>query len=38
MDLSPILIDKPDEINFILGQTHCIETVEDMPLYYPIGL
>jgi adenosine/AMP kinase len=30
MDLSTISIDKPDEINFILGQTHFIKTVEDI--------
>lgn len=30
MDLSTISIEKPDEINFILGQTHFIKTVEDI--------
>jgi adenosine/AMP kinase len=30
MDLSTISIDKPDAINFILGQTHFIKTVEDI--------
>ena len=30
MDLSTLSIDKPDEINFILGQTHFIKTVEDI--------
>jgi adenosine/AMP kinase len=30
MQLTAIKIDKPDEINFILGQTHFIKTVEDI--------
>jgi adenosine/AMP kinase len=30
MDLSTVKIDKPEEINFILGQTHFIKTVEDV--------
>ena len=30
MDLSTISVDKPDAINFILGQTHFIKTVEDI--------
>lgn len=30
MDLSTLSIDKPDAINFILGQTHFIKTVEDI--------
>lgn len=30
MDLSIVDIEKPEEINFILGQTHFIKTVEDM--------
>jgi len=30
MNLSTIKIDKPITINFILGQTHFIKTVEDM--------
>ena len=30
MQLTTIKIDKPDEINFILGQTHFIKTVEDI--------
>jgi adenosine/AMP kinase len=30
MNLSTVKIDKPEEINFILGQSHFIKTVEDM--------
>ncbi len=30
MNLSVIKIEKPDEINFILGQSHFIKTVEDV--------
>ena len=30
MDLHTVTIDKPDAINFILGQTHFIKTVEDI--------
>lgn len=30
MDLQSITIDKPAELNFILGQTHFIKTVEDI--------
>ena len=30
MQLSSIKIDKPEEINFILGQSHFIKTVEDI--------
>jgi uncharacterized protein len=30
MQLTTAKIDKPDEINFILGQTHFIKTVEDI--------
>ena len=30
MQLSTVSIQKPDEINFILGQSHFIKTVEDM--------
>jgi len=30
MDLITLSIDKPDAINFILGQTHFIKTVEDI--------
>lgn len=30
MQLTTIKIDKPDEINFILGQTHFIKSVEDI--------
>lgn len=29
MDILTVPIDKPEEINFILGQTHFIKTVED---------
>ena len=30
MEFSTISIEKPDELNFILGQTHFIKTVEDV--------
>ncbi len=30
MELQVVRIDKPDEINFILGQSHFIKTVEDI--------
>lgn len=30
MNLSTIRIDKPDEMNFILGHSHFIKTVEDL--------
>lgn len=30
MELTSIRIEKPDAINFILGQTHFIKTVEDL--------
>jgi uncharacterized protein len=30
MDLSIVPIEKPEEVNFILGQSHFIKTVEDM--------
>src|SRR5512144_1876286 len=30
MELKLIAIDKPDDMNFILGQTHFIKTVEDV--------
>ena len=30
MELKVVAIDKPDELNFILGQAHFIKTVEDM--------
>lgn len=30
MELTTVRIDKPDAINFILGQTHFIKTVEDV--------
>jgi adenosine/AMP kinase len=30
MELTTVRIDKPEEINFILGQSHFIKTVEDM--------
>jgi adenosine/AMP kinase len=30
MDLSIVKIEKPEEINFILGQSHFIKTVEDV--------
>lgn len=30
MDMSVVRIDKPDTINFILGQSHFIKTVEDI--------
>ncbi len=30
MELKLIPIDKPDELNFVLGQSHFVKTVEDM--------
>ena len=30
MELATVQIEKPDEINFILGQSHFIKTVEDL--------
>ena len=30
MELTTVAIDKPDEIKFILGQSHFIKSVEDM--------
>ena len=30
MELTTVAIDKPENINFILGQTHFIKTVEDV--------
>ena len=30
MDLSAITIEKPDDLNFVLGQAHFIKTVEDL--------
>ena len=30
MQLITVKIEKPDEINFILGQTHFIKSVEDI--------
>ncbi len=30
MDLTLVSIEKPDDINFILGQSHFIKTVEDL--------
>ncbi len=30
MDLTTVEIEKPDEMNFILGQSHFIKTVEDI--------
>ncbi len=30
MDLLTVKIEKPEEINFILGQSHFIKTVEDI--------
>ena len=30
MELKTVRIEKPEEINFILGQSHFIKTVEDM--------
>lgn len=30
MDLKTVTIDKPEAINFVLGQTHFIKTVEDI--------
>src|SRR6266581_1248624 len=30
MELSSVRIDKPEDLNFILGQSHFIKTVEDL--------
>src|SRR5258707_15789328 len=30
MDLKTVAIEKPDDLNFILGQSHFIKTVEDL--------
>ncbi len=30
MESTPVAIETPDEINFILGQSHFINSVEDM--------
>ncbi len=30
MELKVVTIDNPDELNFILGQTHFIKSVEDL--------
>jgi len=30
MNISSVSIEKPDEVNFILGQSHFIKTVEDL--------
>ncbi len=30
MDLSLVTIEKPETINFVLGQSHFVKTVEDM--------
>jgi hypothetical protein len=30
MEFSTVSIEKPDELNFVLGQTHFIKTVEDV--------
>ena len=30
MNLLTVTIDKPEEMNFILGQSHFIKTVEDI--------
>ncbi|MGI9535316.1 MAG: adenosine-specific kinase, partial [Thermodesulfobacteriota bacterium] len=30
MDIKSVRIDKPDEVNLILGQSHFIKTVEDL--------
>ena len=30
MELKVIKVEKPDEVNFILGQSHFIKTVEDI--------
>ena len=30
MELSTVLIDKPADLNFILGQSHFIKTIEDL--------
>jgi adenosine/AMP kinase len=30
MQLTTVKIDKPEDINFVLGQSHFIKTVEDI--------
>jgi hypothetical protein len=30
MEIKTVAIDKPEEMNFILGQSHFIKTVEDI--------
>ena len=30
LELKLVKIDKPDDLNFILGQSHFIKTVEDL--------
>jgi adenosine/AMP kinase len=30
MDIKAVKIDKPEDLNFILGQSHFIKTVEDI--------
>ena len=30
MDIQEIMIEKPDDMNFVLGQSHFIKTVEDL--------
>jgi len=30
LELKAVKIDKPDDLNFILGQSHFIKTVEDI--------
>ncbi|HEX9879323.1 MAG TPA: adenosine-specific kinase, partial [Candidatus Binatia bacterium] len=30
MELTTVRIEKPDDINFVLGQSHFIKTVEDI--------
>lgn len=30
MELTTVTVEKPEEVNFILGQTHFIKTVEDL--------
>ena len=36
MQLTTVKIEKPDEINFILGQSHFIKTVEDIVFACPL--
>jgi adenosine/AMP kinase len=36
MQLKTVKIDKPDDTNFVLGQTHFIKSVEDIQAKTPV--